>query len=220
MKGAVKVQIRWLGHACFLLADAEGRRLVTDPFDPQIGYPAPKVAADVVTVSHDHFDHNAIDQIQGQPEVIQGAGKHEAQGLDIYGLATFHDDQGGRQRGNNTVFRWVMDGVRVCHLGDLGHALTPAQVAEIGPQDVLMVPVGGFFTIDAVQARQVVEAIKPRIVLPMHYKTPALPAQQFPIQGVDEFSRQFPRVTNQEFLEVSAGTRPEEMTVIILALPA
>lgn len=214
------MRIRWLGHACFLLTGAEGLRLVTDPFDPQIGYPAPKVVADIVTVSHEHFDHNATDQVQGQPVVVRGPEKHETHGLEIRGVATFHDNQGGRQRGQNTVFCWVMDGVRVCHLGDLGHLLTPAQVAEIGPQDILMVPVGGFFTIDAVQARQVVEAVTPGIVLPMHYKTPVLPAQQFPIQGVEDFSRHFSRAENQEILEVSAGNLPGETTVVILAPPA
>lgn len=214
------MQIRWLGHACFLMTSAEGLRLVTDPFDPQIGYPAPKVAADIVTVSHEHFDHNATVQVQGQPVVVRGPGKHEARGLEIRGVETFHDNQGGRQRGKNTVFCWVMDGVRVCHLGDLGHVLTAAQVAEIGPQDMLAVPVGGFFTIDAAQARQVVEAIKPRIVLPMHYKTPALPAQKFPIQGVEDFSRHFSRVENREILDVSAGNLPGETTVVILAPPA
>lgn len=172
--GGSKVKIRWLGHACFEITAPSGTTVVTDPFDEQVGYRLPAVKADVVTVSHDHFDHGNVSVIGGNPKVFRGPGRHEAHGITAEGIATFHDEAGGAKRGKNTVFVLDVGGVRLCHLGDLGHVLTDGQVKEIGPVDVLFVPVGGVYTIDAEKAKTVVAQLKPRITIPMHYLTPDL----------------------------------------------
>lgn len=188
------MRIRWLGHACFRLETGTGLVVVTDPYDETVGYTFPETAADVVTVSHDHFDHNHVQAVAGHPLILRGAGEHSLDGLDprktegvqIRGVASFHDAVGGRQRGGNTIFCFTLEGMRVVHLGDLGHQLTPAQQAEIGPVDVLLVPVGGTYTLDAAGAAQVVEQLRPRVVIPMHYRTKAL---SFPLAPVDDFLR-------------------------------
>lgn len=181
------MKIRWLGHACFLLTAGDGTRILTDPFDESVGYLVPSVEADYVTVSHDHFDHNCVKAVKGTPWVIASAGEHRVGKngeICIKGIPTFHDDVGGRKRGPNLVFVMEIDGIRVCHLGDLGHMLTPEQKSGIGRVDVLMVPVGGTYTIDALGAAQVVAVLAPKVVIPMHYKTDVL---ALPLDPVDKF---------------------------------
>jgi L-ascorbate metabolism protein UlaG (beta-lactamase superfamily) len=180
------VKIRWLGHACFLITSARGTRILTDPFDETVGYVVPAVEADFVTVSHEHFDHNAVGNVKGKPKVVRGAGAHSLGDVSARGIDTFHDGVKGAKRGPNTVFVLNVDGMSVCHLGDLGHVLEPAHLSAIGRVDVLLVPVGGTYTIDPAAAAKVVEQIDPRVVIPMHYKTDAT---SFPIVGVDEFLR-------------------------------
>ena len=116
------MKIEWLGHACFLITAANGTRILTDPFDEKVGLPVPKIKVDIVTVSHQHFDHNALYILQGKPGVIDTPGKHPLPELEIIGLSLFHDEQGGASRGRNIAFIIAVDGFRVCHLGDLGHA--------------------------------------------------------------------------------------------------
>jgi L-ascorbate metabolism protein UlaG (beta-lactamase superfamily) len=178
------VKIKWYGHACFLMTSSAGTRVLTDPFDETVGYPVPSVEADYVTVSHDHFDHNAVRIVKGQPKVAKGPGTHRLGDIEAKGVGTFHDDVRGAKRGLNTVFVFDIDGIRVCHLGDLGHVPGPEQVSEIGGVDVLLVPVGGTYTIDAGGAASVTGLLAPRIVIPMHFKTPAL---SFPLDPVDSF---------------------------------
>jgi L-ascorbate metabolism protein UlaG (beta-lactamase superfamily) len=120
------LKITWLGHSCFKIEDDSGKIIVTDPFDEAVGYPLPKAKADVVTVSHDHHDHNHVAVIGGKPAVVRGPGKKAAAGIEFLGIASYHDDQGGKRRGKNTIFSFEMDGIRVCHLGDLGHLLSDA----------------------------------------------------------------------------------------------
>jgi L-ascorbate metabolism protein UlaG (beta-lactamase superfamily) len=127
--------------------------------------------ADVATVSHDHRDHNYIAGLQGEPQVVRGAGLQEAKGIQFKGIATFHDKSQGGERGSNTIFCFSLDGVRVCHLGDLGHLLSDEQIAEIGEIDLLFIPVGGRATIDAAEATELVSKLRPRLVVPMHFKT-------------------------------------------------
>lgn len=179
------MKISWLGHSCFKIEDDSGRVVVTDPFAESVGYPAPKVRADAVTVSHEHYDHNNVKALKGDPAVVRGAGKKAAAGIEFEGIASYHDDRGGKLRGKNTIFCFEMDRIRVCHLGDLGHQLGEKEAAAIGEVDVLMIPVGGNFTLDAEGAKKVVGQIKPKIVLPMHFETPALP----PSFGVDSADR-------------------------------
>lgn len=207
--------IKWLGHASFLLRAESGVTLVMDPYNDTIGYELPYPTADVVTMSHGHRDHGYAEGVRGSPRVVQTPGEHEVRGIAIAGTPTYHDAAGGRQRGQNVVYVVTMDGVRVCHLGDLGHPLSPAQVQALGDVDVLMVPVGGTYTIDAAQAAKLVRQVGPRIVIPMHYKTPAL---NFPLAPVDDFFRAMgvPKPTSQSLLTVHKDTLPAEMQVVVM----
>jgi L-ascorbate metabolism protein UlaG (beta-lactamase superfamily) len=182
------MKIRWLGHACFLITSGGGLRVITDPYavGGGINYSPIKETADVVVVSHDHGDHNNVAAVQGKPEVVKGPGTKTAEGIRFRGIATSHDASHGTQRGSNTVFCFTIDDLKLCHLGDLGHVLSPAQVTEIGAVDILFVPVGGFFTIDATVANQVCDQLNPKIVIPMHFKTPKC---AYPIAGVEDFLR-------------------------------
>ncbi len=171
------MKISWLGHSCFKIEDDSGKVVVTDPFDESVGYPLPRIRADVVVVSHDHHDHNNVKVLEGDPKVIRGSGKQTAAGIEFEGIATYHDEKGGKLRGKNTIFCFEIDGVRVCHLGDLGHQLGEKETAALGPVDVLMIPVGGTFTLDAGGAKKVLGQIRPRIAIPMHFKTAAVHLQ-------------------------------------------
>lgn len=183
------MKFKWYGHASFGIVTAGGVRICTDPYvtgcyDGAIGYGAIADACDVVLQSHDHPDHAGAEELSGNPTIIRGPGEHEAAGMKFTGTATFHDESGGGERGENTVFTFEADGMKVAFLGDLGHVLSDEQVAAIGPVDVALVPVGGFFTIDAAAATTVAEQLGAKVVIPMHYKTPAC---GFPIAGVDDF---------------------------------
>jgi L-ascorbate metabolism protein UlaG (beta-lactamase superfamily) len=180
------MRIKWLGHACFLITSKGGLRVITDPYavGGGINYSPIKEPADIVLVSHDHDDHSNVSTVQGKPELVKGSGTKTVKGIACKGVATSHDTSQGQQRGINTVFCFTIDGLNLCHLGDLGHILSPGQVTEVGAVDILLVPVGGFFTIDASVAGQVCDQLKPRIAIPMHFKTPKC---AYPIAGVEEF---------------------------------
>jgi L-ascorbate metabolism protein UlaG (beta-lactamase superfamily) len=180
------MKIKWLGHACFLITSGDGLRVITDPYavGGGINYSPIRETADVVVVSHDHGDHNNVATVQGKPEVVKGTGTKTAKGIQFKGVATSHDASQGTQRGSNTVFCFTIDDLKLCHLGDLGHVLSPAQVTEIGGVDILFVPVGGFFTIDATVASHVCDQLKPKVVIPMHFKTPKC---GYAIAGVEDF---------------------------------
>lgn len=169
------VRVRWHGHSCFEVASDEVT-VVTDPHDGKsLGIQPPKARADVVLVSHNHFDHAAV-RVVAKPEatVLTDPSPVRLGDLRVRGVETFHDAAGGEARGGNIAFKFILGDVRFCHLGDLGHILTPEQVKAIGEVDVLFVPVGGVFTIDAEGAWRVVELIHPRIVVPMHYRVGGL----------------------------------------------
>jgi L-ascorbate metabolism protein UlaG (beta-lactamase superfamily) len=180
------MRIKWLGHACFLVTSEGGVRIITDPYavGGGINYSPIEETADVVLVSHDHGDHNNVSAVQGKPEVIKGPGTKTAKGIGFRGVATSHDTSQGTQRGFNTIFCFTADDLTLCHLGDLGHVLSQAQVTEIGPVDILFVPVGGFFTIDATVADQVCNQLRPKVIVPMHFKTSKC---AYPIAGVEDF---------------------------------
>lgn len=178
------MKLKWLGHSCFMLTANNGIKVLMDPFSEGWGYKAPSVEADIVTVSHQHQDHNNTRAVKGPFTLIDKPGSYDKNGVDIIGIATAHDSAGGAQRGKNIVFKVTMDGVNVCHCGDLGHLLTPEQIRHIGKVDVLLIPVGGFFTIDANTSAKVVGQLSPAATIPMHYKTINV---KLPIQGVEPF---------------------------------
>lgn len=178
------MQLTWLGHSCFLMENGQGTRILTDPCDPETGYDIRGVNADIVTVSHSHHDHCYVEGVAGHPVLMTTPGVHREKEVRISGFSTWHDDCGGAERGGNIAFLFELDGIKVLHLGDLGHEIDPALVEEIGPVDVLLCPVGGVYTIDGAAAKRVVAAIQPSILIPMHFQTPAL---TFSLDGLDRF---------------------------------
>ncbi len=209
------VKISWYGHAMFAIEDDQGNRIVTDPYDPQIGYSLPEVEATIVTVSHDHFDHNNADGIKGNPIVVRETSPREIGGIKIEGLPTYHDTSSGSERGGNIVFFWEMAGLKMAHLGDLGHTLVASQANRLKDLDILFVPVGGVFTVDGETAAQLVREIKPRVAIPMHFKTDAL---NLPIGGVEPFSQRFETVEDvgKNPIYLGKSNLPPATTVIVL----
>jgi len=178
------MKIKWLGHASFMITSETGVKIITDPYvaAENLKYGEIKESADIVTVSHEHGDHSNVSGVRGNPEAIRGTA--EVKGIEFKGIPTYHDDANGQQRGKNTIFCFAVDGVRVCHLGDLGHQLNDKQMAELGSVEVFLVPVGGNYTIDAKVASQLCDRLKPKVIIPMHFKNDKC---TFPIAGVDEF---------------------------------
>ncbi len=163
----------WLGQSCFKIISKDVT-LITDPFDKSLGIKPPRTSADIVTCSHEHHDHNATNQIKNNPLIFDTPGEYEAKGVLLRGIESFHDDKQGTLRGTNTIFIIEIENIRICHLGDLGHSLNEEQENKIDGVDILLVPVGGTYTIDGKQAVDVVNQIEPGIVIPMHYKIPGL----------------------------------------------
>lgn len=185
------MKITYRGHSAFVVESGQTTILI-DPFDDQVGYPMDRVGAGFLLVSHEHGDHNNVALAAGRPRVIRGLveGKwrtirETVDGVTISSVGTYHDDAKGAKRGRNTVFIIEAEGLRIVHLGDLGHALDDEAAKAIGRPDVLMVPVGGHFTIDAAQAHAAVSRLRPGIVIPMHYKTEVNAG--WPIATIDPF---------------------------------
>jgi L-ascorbate metabolism protein UlaG (beta-lactamase superfamily) len=210
--------ISYLGHSCFKIQDKigpDGVTVVTDPFDKSLGLKVPNFEADVVTVSHNHEDHSNYSALRGNPFVIDVPGEYEIKGAMIVGVESFHDDQQGAERGKNIAYRIEVDGISIGHLGDLGHVLSDEEMEQLGVIDILMIPVGGKFTIDAKKAVEVVNQIEPRIVIPMHYK---LPDSNVDIDGIDKFIKELgvePR--REEKLKLSKKELPQDgMDLVIM----
>ncbi len=181
------MKVKWNGHASFTITSADGMVIITDPYEPEgfggaISYSPISDTPDVVTVSHDHADHNYVDGFSGDFVVVRDSGT--AKGIDFKAIAAYHDDSGGSERGDNNIFVFTVDGIRICHLGDLGHILSPDLVKEIGRVDILLIPIGGTFTIDPDGASHVMKDLNPRILMPMHYKTEKC---GFPLAALADF---------------------------------
>ena len=164
------VEIRYLGHAAFYVKTKRAR-VVFDPFPPAVGFKMKRVEADVVFVSHSHFDHSYIEGVEGDFVVVVGPGEYEVKGIKAYGFATYHDSEQGNQRGENTVYLIQVEGFNLVHLGDLGHPLDDKIVEALGEVDVLFIPVGGFYTLELPDVVKVIEQIEPKVIIPMHYRT-------------------------------------------------
>ena len=209
------MKIKWLGHASFLITSDSGMKIITDPYipDERLHYGEINESADAVTVSHDHFDHGNVAAVKGAPQAVKGDA--EIKGIKFRGIATSHDASGGKERGSNTIICFEVDGVKVCHLGDLGHELTTEQAAQAGAVDVLLLPVGGLYTIDATVASKVTEQLKPKVVIPMHFRNSKC---DFPIAGVDEFLRGKNNISQPDASEVEfrSGEMPPTTRIIVL----
>lgn len=207
------MKIRWIGHSAFYIETSQGFRIRTDPYDKSIGLPLSKLSADVVTVSHGHFDHNAVSTVPGKPQVLQGAGDTVIGSATFRGVPAFHDETRGSERGANTIFVISADGVTLAHMGDLGHPLTDEQVDEMGGVDVLCVPVGGTYTIDAKGADDLIRRLRPSIAIPMHYKIPGLTVN---LGRVDPFREGKANAREADGLDVTRETLPASPEVVIL----
>lgn len=162
--------IEYLGHSCFALTESTGTSIVCDPYDESIGYKMSEVSADVITVSHHHYDHDCVKNVSGKPVIIDRECSYDLPGVEISAIKSFHDGVRGKKRGENLIFKFRMDGIDVCHLGDLGEACSPELIELILPVNVLLIPVGGNYTIDAEMAKEYVDRIMPDVVIPMHYR--------------------------------------------------
>jgi L-ascorbate metabolism protein UlaG (beta-lactamase superfamily) len=217
---AAAMKITYFGHSCFLVEAQDHTRLILDPylhgsFEGAMMYGPVDEPADVVLASHEHDDHSATDTISGGPRVFLHPIDERVGAVSITGIQTAHDDSGGSQRGKNTVTVLDDGDLRLVHLGDLGHLLDPETLKRIGPVDVLLVPVGGHFTIDHKEAAAVVDALEPGLVIPMHYKTPKV---DFPIAAVDAFlgTQKSVQHNPSSTLEVTKATLPTERTIVVL----
>ena len=210
------MEITWLGRSCFRLRGRDAA-VVMDPCDKSTGYNIGKLTADIVTVSHEHPAHSHVAAVTGTPRVVQGPGEFEIAGVLIMGIRTFHDPEQGRKLGKNTSFVVELDDVRVCHLGDLGHVPTPEQVEDLSGVDVLLAPVGGGNTIGAAAAAETISLLEPKLVIPMHYKTPADKAE---LEPLDRFLKEIGALSayeeRQPKLSVTKSTLPHETKVQVL----
>ena len=208
---------RHIGHAEFLIETESGWRIVTDPYDAGTGYPVRPVKADTVLVSHHHHDHDAVENVSGSPQVIDYAGEHTLiPGVRLTAVRAFHDDTGGSKRGETMLFLLEAEGLKIAHLGDLGDRLTPEQTALLHGVDVLMIPVGGFYTIDADTAFEIAGALQARVVIPMHYKT-AYNAD-WPITDEEPFLRHYgeEEIYRGSILRVTAADLPCQPKVALI----
>lgn len=209
------MEISWYGVACFRLRGKEAT-VVNDPPTPRNGAGAPKLSADVVTVSHQHAGHNYTAAISGEYRLLDGPGEYEVAGVFIQGVPSFHDEHQGKDRGKNVIFRLDLDDVSVCHLGDLGHTLSSGQAEAIGTVDVLLIPVGGKTTINGAQAAEVASLLEPRIVIPMHYNNGAPGASE--LETVDRFCKEMGAVgvKPQPRINVTRSNLPAMTQVVLL----
>lgn len=209
------MEISWLGHACFQIKGSQ-KTVICDPYSPELGYTLGKRTADIVTISHQHPGHSYVQGVDGDPRVVSGPGEYEIGGVLIIGAAAYHDGEKGAERGKNTVYVMHIDDISVCHLGDLGHKLTAGQLEEIGEVDVLFLPVGGVSTIDAPAAAEVMRQLEPRVVLPMHYQTPALNRT---LEPVERFFKEMSvsQVEPQPKLSVSRSSLPASAQIVYLS---
>lgn len=213
------LQIRWHGHSCFEITN--DITLVTDPHDGKsIGINAPSVAGDIILVSHDHYDHNSVKSVEKEDSnIVRDSGEKTVSNVLIKGFETFHDEVRGAKRGENVVYKFRIDDITFCHLGDLGHKLNDDMVEMLGDIDVLFVPVGGTFTLDAGKAWKVIKMVNPKIVVPMHYKVGGL---SLPVSGVDAFLEKNKskckvlRVGNE--IDIEKDDLPEEQEVWVFIL--
>jgi len=213
------MDITYLGHASFKIK-GKTSSLLTDPFDPgMVGLKFPKVEAAIVTVSHDHTDHNKAELVKNVKKVVKGPGAYDIEGVTIFGFSTFHDDKKGLDRGKNTIYAIEIDGVRIVHLGDLGHKLDENILEEIGTTDILMIPVGGVYTIGPGEASEVVREIEPSIVIPMHYFMEGMDEKMFgKLSKVDDFLSELSLGCERlDKLSLKKSDLTNEQKVVVLA---
>jgi len=214
------MQVIWKGQSFFQILIQRGKesvvKIAIDPYDEQIGLKPPTLEADILLISHSHYNHNNIKAVSGNPFIIEGPGEYEIKGIFIQGISSFHDNVQGKERGENTIYTLESEGIKICHLGDLGQKeLTDEQLEKIGAIDILMIPVGGIYTISAKEAAKIISQVEPKIVIPMHYHIPKL---KIKLEGLDKFLKMMgvkaPEVSKK--LSVSQRNLPTDGTKIIV----
>ncbi|MFH1462381.1 MAG: MBL fold metallo-hydrolase [bacterium] len=217
------MNILWKGHSCFQIIANQSKNcqvnIITDPFDEGIGLKLPKLEADILLVSHDHHDHNNVKAVSGNPFLIDGPGEYEVKDVSIQGITSFHDSSFGKERGLNTIYVIEAEGLRLCHLGDLGQKeLSPEQVDKIGEIDILMVPIGGTFTLSGKEAVRVISQIEPSITIPMHYQIPRLKLKA-KLEEVESFLKTMGIKKLEPMPKLSVKKKdisPEEAKIVVL----
>jgi len=209
------VKLSWLGHAMFYIEAVDGTKIVTDPYSEKTGYSFPEVSADVVTISHRHYDHDNVGNVKGSPRVIGRPGKYVIGSTIIEGISSYHDEVMGEKRGENTIFVFNLGEISIGHMGDYGQAMTDEHVNALKDIDVLLIPVGGTFTIDFKQAAEIVQSVRPKVVIPMHYKTEDCVIN---IGPVEPFLQEVPYTKRQkeETVQLSPAELPEETEVWVM----
>jgi len=217
------MQIFWKGQSCFQIIATPNKnsqiKIVIDPFSEDIGLRVPKLEADVLLVSHNHYDHNNVKAVSGSPFLISGPGEYEIKGVFVQGVSSFHDNSQGKERGQNTIYSLEVEDIRICHLGDLGqNELTEDQLEKIGDVDVLLVPVGGEATISAKEAVKIMAQIEPKITIPMHYQIPKL---KLKFDGVDKLLKSLglKTIAPQDKLTIKKKDISSEEAKIIVLQP-
>lgn len=216
------MQIQWLGQSCFKIQSKNNGQeitIITDPYDDDIGLKSLKLQADIVTISHNHHDHNNLDAVGDDTFIISTPGEYETKGVFIYGLPAYHDSQEGKERGNIVIFKINTEDISLVHLSDLGHDLSDELLDKIGNVDILLLPVGGTYTIDAKKASEIVSAIEPRIVIPMHYQIPGLKLKN-KLDSVENFLKEsgLPSETMDK-LKIAKKDLPQDETKVIILNP-
>ena len=209
--------IRYLGHAFFTLTLENGTTIAMDPYGEFYQYPQRKVAADIVTMSHHHYDHDGVVAIITEYRSVDTAGAHALHGVNITGIPTFHDHHQGAHRGNNLFFVVEAEGLRIGHAGDLGHLPTQEQLNAIGKLDILLLPVGGTYTVDAHEAMQVWQMIQPKVCIPMHYRTKFNPDMK--VTGLEDFLQAAgSETTTIPLMRATAGDMSERTPLVVLEI--
>lgn len=216
-------KIIWAGHSCFQISVSNSREhsanIVIDPFDESVGLKRPNFSADILLVTHDHSDHNNIKAIKGEPFLITGPGEYEIKDVFIKGIPSFHDDKEGKEKGQNTIYAIEAEEMKFCHMGDFGQKqLTDEQLEKINGVDVLMIPVGGVYTISSQEAQRIISQIEPKIVIPMHYQLPNL---KFKLDDVSKFLKTMGKnsVAPQDKLTIKASALPKDGMEIVILQP-
>lgn len=208
------MEITWLGLSCFRIRGSQAV-IITDPVPPDSGYALVKQTADIVTVSHKHPSHSYTAGVSGQPRIVSGPGEYEIAGVLMLGLTTYHDAVKGQTRGKNTIYLMEIDGIAVCHLGDIGHVLTDEHLEQMGKIDILMLPVGGVSTINAAMAAEIVRKVEPKVVIPMHYKTLLTSRELDPLENFLKEMGQG-QIETRPKLSITKNNLPLTMQVVVL----
>lgn len=209
--------IKWLGHSSFYI-QSSNVSIITDPFNPNIGLKFPKISADIITVSHDHYDHSYTVGVEGNPVIINNLGKHTINNIEITGIQSYHDDQNGATRGQNIIFKFTIENMTLVHFGDIGHILNQKTIDQLSSVDIIMLPVGGTFTIDPIKALEIFHQLNPKFILPMHYQIEGLVVSSRLLSVEDFINRSgldYEKVTE---LNISKEKLPTNPKIIIFNL--